>query len=80
MEHMIISRVRDDLNKKNSSPVPFPRSYWVIPGEPFAGNYPGVKDPKEATAKLTAIINCGIRHVINLMEPAESLCNRKHII
>jgi protein-tyrosine phosphatase len=28
-------------------------------------------DPKEATTKLTALINSGIRHVINLMEPDE---------
>ena len=54
-----------------TSPVPFPRSYWVIPGKLLAGFYPGAKDPRDATAKLTAIINCGIRHVINLMEPDE---------
>ena len=52
-------------------PVPFPRSYWVIPGKLLAGFYPGAKDPKEATTKLTALINSGIRHVINLMEPDE---------
>ena len=52
-------------------PVPFPRSYWVIPGKLLAGCYPGSKDPKEATDKLTALINAGIRHVINLMEPDE---------
>ena len=48
--------------------VPFPHSYWVIPGKLLAGFYPGAKDPKEAAAKLTALINAGIRHVINLME------------
>ena len=51
-----------------TSLVPFPRSYWVIPGKLLAGCYPGAKDPKEATAKLTGLINSGIRHVINLME------------
>jgi hypothetical protein len=51
--------------------VPFPRSYWVIPGKILAGYYPGSKDPKEATTKLTALINAGIRHVINLMEADE---------
>ena len=54
-----------------TSPVPFPRSYWVIPAKLLAGCYPGTKVPKEATAKLTALINCGIRHLINLMEPDE---------
>jgi hypothetical protein len=52
-------------------PVPFPRSYWVIPGKLLAGFYPGSKDPQEANDKLTALINAGIRHVINLMEPDE---------
>jgi len=37
----------------------------------LAGFYPGSKDPQEATTKLTALINAGIRHVINLMEPDE---------
>jgi hypothetical protein len=52
-------------------PAPFPRSYWVIPGKLLAGFYPGSKDPREVTTKLTALINAGIRHVINLMEPDE---------
>jgi protein tyrosine phosphatase len=37
----------------------------------LAGFYPGSKDPKEGTTKLTALINAGIRHVINLMKPDE---------
>jgi hypothetical protein len=53
------------------TPVPFPRSYWVIPGKLLAGCYPGAKDPRESTAKLTALIKFGIRHVINRMEPDE---------
>jgi predicted protein tyrosine phosphatase len=52
-------------------PIPFLRSYWVIPGNQLAGFYPGSKDPKEATGKLAALINAGIRHVINLMESDE---------
>jgi hypothetical protein len=52
-------------------PVPFSHSYWVIPGKLLAGYYPGSKAPKEATTKLTALLNAGIRHVINLMEPDE---------
>jgi hypothetical protein len=51
--------------------VPFPRSYWVIPNKLLAGYYPGSKDPKEAATKFTALINAGIRHVINLMKPDE---------
>ena len=52
-------------------PVPYPRSYWVVPGILLAGCYPGAKDPKEATEKLTALLHAGIRHFINLMEPDE---------
>ncbi len=52
-------------------PVPFPLSYWFVPGKLLAGYYPGAKDPKEAAAKITALLNAGIRHVINLMEPDE---------
>jgi hypothetical protein len=52
-------------------PVPFPRSYWVVPGKLLAGYYPGAKDPKEAGDKLTALLNAGIHHFINLMEPDE---------
>ncbi len=52
-------------------PVPFPRSYWVVPDKLHAGCYPGAKDPKEAIEKITAIVNSGIRHFINLMEPNE---------
>jgi hypothetical protein len=52
-------------------PVPFPHSYWIIPGKLLAGFYAGAKDGKEATTKLTALINSGIRHFINLMEPEE---------
>lgn len=53
------------------TPVPFPRSYWVVPGKLLAGCYPGAKDPKEATEKHTVIVNSGIRHFINLMESDE---------
>jgi hypothetical protein len=35
-------------------PVPFPHSYWVIPGKLLAGYYPGSKDPKEATTNTRA--------------------------
>ena len=32
-------------------------------------------DPREAAAKITALLNAGIRHVINLMEPDETAIN-----
>ena len=33
-------------------PVPFPHSYWVIPGLFLAGEYPGAKNQEEARQKL----------------------------
>jgi ADP-ribosylglycohydrolase len=54
-----------------SIPTPFPRSYWVIPGRLLAGAYPGAKDPAEASLKLKALFDAGIRTTINLMEADE---------
>jgi len=51
--------------------TPFPRSYWVLPGAFLAGEYPGAKHPAEARKKLNALLDCGIRHIINLMESDE---------
>jgi hypothetical protein len=65
--------LKDQMNEETIvSPVPFPRFYWVFSGKLLAGCYPGAQNPKEAAVKLTALINCGIRHVINLMEPDET--------
>ena len=53
-------------------PVPFPHSYWVIPGLFLAGEYPGAKNQEEARQKLENLYRAGIRHIINLMEPDET--------
>ena len=51
--------------------LPFSRSYWVIPGKFLAGEYPGSSDPREAREKIEALVRCGIRSIINLMEEDE---------
>lgn len=51
--------------------LPFSRTYWVIPGKLLAGPYPGHLDALEAEQRIAALLRCGIRHVINLMEPDE---------
>lgn len=51
--------------------VPFNRCYWVVPGKLMAGCYPGSESRGEAQAKLQGLLDHGIRHVINLMEPDE---------
>ena len=55
--------------KKHS--VPFPRSYWVVPGKFLAGYYPGSRDSLTAQKKLRNLLEHGVRHVINLMERDE---------
>jgi ADP-ribosylglycohydrolase/protein-tyrosine phosphatase len=56
---------------KADYPIPFPRSYWVIPGVFLAGEFPGSKAAGKARQKLKRLYDAGIRHVINLMEPDE---------
>ena len=73
-----MTRAREKGNQLNradripSPPVPFPRSYWVLPKLLLAGEFPGAADPNEARRKLTRLADAGIRHVINLMEPGET--------
>ena len=55
----------------NKPTVPFPRSYWVVPGKLLAGYYPGSRDSVTAEAKLKGLLEYGIRHIINLMEKDE---------
>ena len=62
---------RESKNPRNLG-VPFPRSYWVIPGLLLAGEYPGAKEQKEAEQKLSGLLDAGIRQIINLMEPDET--------
>lgn len=52
--------------------VPFPRSYWVRPGQLLAGCFPGAPGPREASRKLRGMLDAGIRAIINLMEPEET--------
>ena len=51
--------------------VPFDQAYWVIPGKLMAGCYPGSEAPSEADSNLSGLLDHGIRHFINLMEPGE---------
>jgi hypothetical protein len=53
--------------------VPFPGSYWVIPGELLAGGYPGDPDGDTMDGRLQALLDAGIRSVIDLMDEEEVL-------
>ena len=56
---------------KENTPIPFPRSYWAVPGRLLAGCYPGDPNPAEARQKLESLVNCGIGLIINLMHTDE---------
>jgi hypothetical protein len=58
--------------KTNTHALPFPRSYWVQPGRLLAGYYPGDQDDVLARKKIAALLHCGVRHIINLMEQKET--------
>ena len=51
--------------------VPFPRSYWVVPGLFLAGAFPGSRDPDKTIPIMENLLQCGIRQIINLMEETE---------
>lgn len=54
---------------------PAPNSYWVVPNRLAAGEYPGAKSSRhrEAVAKVTALLDAGIDHFIDLTEAKEPL-------
>jgi hypothetical protein len=52
--------------------LPFERSYWVVPRKLLAGCYPGAPETAEARAKLTGILDVGIRTSIDLTEAFET--------
>jgi hypothetical protein len=52
-------------------PVPFERSYWVVPGKLLAGAYPGDVDPVAAENKVCAIVEAGIRCFVDLTSPED---------
>ena len=51
--------------------LPFTRSYWASPARLLGGFYPGDRDPAVTEAKLTGLLDCGVSHIINLMEAEE---------
>lgn len=56
---------------ENMKPTPYPRSYWVYEDKLLAGFYPGSDDPVIMHEKLSALLDAGIRCVVNLMEAHE---------
>jgi hypothetical protein len=48
-----------------------PNTYWVVPGQLLAGEYPGDRDPEEARSRLRKFLAAGVRHFIDLTEAGE---------
>ncbi|MFP4543019.1 MAG: fused DSP-PTPase phosphatase/NAD kinase-like protein [Candidatus Kapaibacterium sp.] len=59
---------------------PFDKSYWVMPEMLLAGYYPGSMSNERAIEKLNALIDSGIRCIINLMEPGEFSTDKAPVV
>ena len=57
----------------NEAIRPIPNSYWVIPGQFAAGEYPGAVDPGAAADKVRAVLDAGIDYFVDLTEEGELL-------
>jgi hypothetical protein len=57
-------------NPKNCTP-PLDESYWVLPGELLAGEYPGRREELETGKRIQGLIQAGIRTCIDLTKPGE---------
>jgi hypothetical protein len=52
-------------------PTPLPGSYWVLPGQLLAGEYPGEVDPEMTSRRIRALIRGGIRTFVDLTDEGE---------
>jgi hypothetical protein len=50
---------------------PFPNSYWVLPNQLLAGEYPGSLEEGQAWIKLNSLIDCNIDFFLDLTRPGE---------
>jgi protein tyrosine phosphatase len=52
-------------------PTPLRASYWVVPSQFLAGEYPGEVDPEMTSRKLRALLAGGIRTFVDLTDEGE---------
>ena len=50
---------------------PLPNSYWVVPGQLLAGEYPGGSTREETEQRLQKLMAAGVRCFIDLTQPDE---------
>ena len=52
-------------------PRPHPNCYWLIPGRLLAGEHPGAIDAMDGIARIDALLDAGVRRVIDLTDERE---------
>jgi hypothetical protein len=53
------------------APRPHPNCYWLIPGRVLAGEYPASQLQANATTRIDALLDAGIRQFVDLTEEHE---------
>jgi hypothetical protein len=56
----------------NVTQRPIPDSYWVIPGQLLAGEYPSSLNQRLARQMIRALLDCGIDYFLDLTEEGEA--------
>jgi hypothetical protein len=51
--------------------TPLPNSYWVIPGQVLAGEYPGAPESAETRVRLARLLDVGVSCFVDLTQPDE---------
>jgi ADP-ribosyl-[dinitrogen reductase] hydrolase len=57
---------------RTPAPLPFPNSYWVLPGRLLAGEYPGGFGPEQTQAWLSRLLEAGVNSFLDLTQPGEA--------
>jgi ADP-ribosyl-[dinitrogen reductase] hydrolase len=58
-------------NRTAAAPPPLSNSYWVVPGQVLAGEYPAGPDPEKTRERLQRLLDAGIECFIDLTQPEE---------
>jgi hypothetical protein len=51
---------------------PYPRSWWIVPGQVLGSGFPGTQDMEETMDKLSSLVAMGVRLIVNLQEVDEA--------
>jgi ADP-ribosyl-[dinitrogen reductase] hydrolase len=63
--------VRLPLSASARPATPLPNTYWVVPGQVLAGEYPGAPDRAESRLRLARLIDAGVGCFLDLTQPDE---------